>query len=354
MRKISIEDATPGMKLGRSIYTIDGFPLLSQGIELSQVFIDRLKFINIMDIYIDDEISKGIEVNDVISDSTRNQAKVVIREIMEHSKKKTKFNSAKAKIVVNYILDDLLSNRNIVVNLSDIKTKDNYTYEHSVNVCVLSLVTGIKLGLNQLKLRDLGIGALLHDIGKVEIPSEIILKPSNLTNEEYEIIKTHTIKGYELLKTDIHMRATSAYVALGHHERIDGNGYPLKRGKENIHDFARIVAVADVFDALTSDRVYRKKLKTFEALEYITCMEDTQFDKEVVKCFLETIALYAAGTFVILDNGEKGIVTEVNKDYPNRPKIRITNKADGSSYGIYKEVDLSKTLNLVIVDACDY
>lgn len=353
MRRISIENVTPGMKLARTIYTGDGLPLLSQGVELTQIFIDRLKLINILDVYIDDEISKGIEIQDIISDSTRNKAKVTVHEIMNHSKKKLRFNSEKAKLIVSEIIDDLMSVRNITINLSDIKTKDNYTYEHSVNVCVLSLVAGIKFGLNQLKLRDLGVGALLHDIGKIGIPDEIINKPDKLTDEEFEVIKTHTTKGYEFLKTDIHMRATSAYVALGHHERYDGCGYPLKKFGDNIHEFARIVAIADVYDALTSDRVYKKKMKTYEALEYLTCMESSHFDKEVVKCFLDSIAVYSMGSVVLLDSGEKAIVTEINKEYRTRPKIRLTHKSDGTRYEKLKEVDLSKKLNLVIIDTCD-
>jgi HD-GYP domain-containing protein (c-di-GMP phosphodiesterase class II) len=142
----------------------------------------------------------------------------------------------------------------------------------------------------------LGVGALLHDIGKLKIPEEILKKPSQLTVEEFEEIKKHTTYGYEILKNFENISMESAFIALGHHERFDGSGYPLQLRGENIYQFARIVAVADVYDALTSDRVYRKKLKPHESVEYITSLGTDHFDKEIVDNFIKHIAVYQLGT----------------------------------------------------------
>ncbi|MDK2799728.1 MAG: hypothetical protein PWQ70_1347 [Clostridiales bacterium] len=353
MRKILLKNAQNGMRLAKSIYTEDGFILLAAGVELKQTYINRLEACNILEIYVEDEFSKDIVIEDVINDETRRQAKILIKNIMEQCKKTSQFDYGQVNSMVNQIIDDLLENKDILVNLSDIRTVDNYTFAHSVNVCVLSLITGMKLGLNQLKLRDLGIGALLHDIGKILIPEEILKKPSQLTDDEFEEIKKHTILGYEMLKNTPNISASSAYIALGHHERYDGTGYPLQKKGENIHLFARIVAIADVYDALTSDRVYRKKLKIHEVIEYIVTLGRQQFDTTVMQCFIKNIAIYPVGTGVVLSTGEKGIIVDVNRDLPTRPVVRIIYNDDGTKNNIFKEIDLTKKLNIMIVDTIE-
>ncbi|MGE4283623.1 MAG: HD-GYP domain-containing protein [Clostridia bacterium] len=353
MRRISIDSIQNGAKLARSIYTEDGQVLLSAGVQLKQNYIDRLKQCNIFDIYIDDELSKDIEIKDIINDRTRLEAKALIRNIMEDCKHSSYFASDKVKSMVNQIVDELLYSDEILVNLSDLKTADDYTFAHSVNVCVLSIITGIKLGLNQLRLRDLGVGALLHDIGKIVIPEEILKKPAQLDAEEFEMIKKHTTLGYELIKNNPNISASSAYIVLAHHERFDGSGYPLSICGENIHLFARIVAIADVYDALTSDRVYKDKIKVHEAIEYIIALSERHFDKSIVQCFIENIAVYPIGTGILLSTGEKGIIIKLNKGFPTRPVIRIVYDANGTKKEVFPDIDLIKELNVKIVDTCE-
>ena len=338
------------MELGKTIYSNGGLILLTQGVILKQSYIDRLKLCDISEIYILDDLSRDIEIKDVISERTRIEAKEIVKSAMESYKKRTKFNADGAKLIVDRMIDELLSTKDIMLNLSDIKTTDDYTFAHSVNVCILSLITGVKLGLNQLRIKELGIGALLHDIGKTTIPDELIKKPDKLTDEEYEIMKQHAVSGFNILKTDINMSATSAYVAYGHHERFDGSGYPNGAKGGDIHQFARIAAIADVFDALTSDRVYRKKFKTHEAAEFLINGSNHLFDPEILSCFIKNIAFYAIGTSVVLDTGEKGIVVDCNSSFPTRPVIRIVYDARGMKIEDYFEIDLTKKLNLFISD----
>lgn len=353
MRKISTKNVQEGMMLSKPIYSSDGHVLLGEGILLKQSYIKRLESYNISEIYIQDDISEDIEINDVIKETTRVEAKVLVKKTMDDYKENKRFISDGSKIMVNRIIDELLANRHLVVNLSDIKSTDDYTFSHSVNVCVLSLITGIKLGLDQLKLRDLGVGAILHDIGKMMISEEILKKPSILTDEEFEQIKEHTVLGYNIVKTDPNVKATSAYIVLSHHERYDGSGYPRKISGEDIHLFARIVAIADVFDALASDRVYRKKLKTYEVVKYLNASSVTHFDKDILQCFIKSIPIYAIGTSVLLSTGEKGIVVDTNKEFPTRPIVRIVYLADGSRNNKFEEIDLTKKLNIIIIDTCD-
>ena len=354
MRRVLTEKCLPGVKLARSINSSTGRILLGAGVELKPSYIQRLINYGISEIYIDDEISQGIEVVDVIDDRTRMETKVLVKNVMDEFKtQKTLRDIDSVKLMVDKILDELLSKREIVVNLSDIKSIDDYTYSHSVNVCILSVITGIKLGLNQLKIRNLGIGALLHDIGKVTVPDEILKKPSSLNDEEYEIVKKHTTFGHEILRRNKDINATSSLIALAHHERIDGSGYPLGTKGKDIHVFARITAITDVFDALTSDRVYRKKMKTHEALEYLYSFSNNYFDKEIVDSFARNIAFYSKGTSVMIDTGQKGIVIGVNKNLPMRPIIKLIYNKDGTKCPDNHIIDLTKKLNVVIIDTCD-
>lgn len=353
MRKARIESILPGTKLAKAVFSSDGRILLSAGVEYKENYIEKLKNFNITHIYIEDDISKDIDFTDAVCDKTKIETKLVVKNIMSEFSVKNSVNVDIVKSAINKIVDELLANRNVLVNLSDLKSVDGYTYEHSVNVCVLSLVMGMSLKYSNDKLRDLGVGALLHDIGKLRIPEEILKKPSGLTVEEFEEVKKHTIYGYEILKGIDGLSKLSAYIALGHHERFDGSGYPMHLKGRDINQCARIVAVADVFDALSSDRVYRKKLPPQEVYEYITAMGMHYFDQEIVNEFIDCVAIYPNGTGVILNTGERGIVVSNSRSLPTRPVIRVVYDEDNKKLKEYYEIDLTKALNVFIQDICE-
>lgn len=353
MRKISLKKYQQGMKLARTIYSEVGQPLVTAGAELRPSYIFRLEQMSISEIYIEDDYSKGIVVSDVVDERTRIEARKLVKSVMNDYRVFSNIKTEKIKKMVDLILDELLYHRDIMVNLSDIKAVDEYTFSHSVNVCILSLITGIKMGLDQLKLRDLGIGALLHDIGKAAVPEEILKKPAELTDKEFDIMKQHTVLGFEMLRQNLEISTTSAFVAIGHHERYNGSGYPRGIKGEEIHLFARIVATADIFDALTSDRIYKRKMPTHEAVDYMNTIGKDYFDTEILRCFLKNIALYAIGTSVLLDSGEKGIIVDVNRNFPTRPIVRIIYNADGKKLNDFEEMDLTRKLNRFIVDVCE-
>jgi HD-GYP domain-containing protein (c-di-GMP phosphodiesterase class II) len=203
------------------------------------------------------------------------------------------------------------------------------------------------------KLRELGMGAMLHDMGKTRIPNEILNKPGGLTEEEFSIVRKHTNYGYEMLKESRMLSTYASYVALTHHERYDGGGYPLGLKGTEIHEFSRIVSIADVYDAMTSDRVYRRRININEAIEYLVGMGDHQFDYNIVKVFIEHITTYPPGTCVLLNSGEKAIVVDVNKKYPSRPIIRMLTDRDGHGLREPVEVDLTKKNTLIISETID-
>lgn len=259
MRKVSLERTRAGVIVARTIHSLDGIVLLSAGTELTEEVISKLRHYGITDIYIEDEYSKGLPLTEVIREDIITDVKTQIKKIMTTPSIKISVDGKRVAEIVEKLLTNILQNDHIIMSLSDIRTVDDYTFSHSVNVCILSLVTGISLGIKGDNLKDLGIGALLHDIGKVMVSSDILQKPTSLCINEYDEVKKHTVYGYEILKSSPNVNSTAHIIALSHHERIDGSGYPYSLKSSDIPMPARIVAVSDVYDALTTNRVYRKK-----------------------------------------------------------------------------------------------
>ncbi|AGC68449.1 metal dependent phosphohydrolase [Thermoclostridium stercorarium subsp. stercorarium DSM 8532] len=353
MRRVSLDKIQSGAILAKTIVTLEGKVLLASGVEITEEFKKRLLANGITEVYIEDEISKDIQIHGVVHEDIVTEAKRRVKLMMTNPSLKTSIDGYQIMQIVDKIISDILSNRDIVATLSDIRSVDDYTFSHSVNVCILSLIIGIGFGYGSDKLRELGVGSILHDIGKMMIPQEILKKPVQLTNDEFEEIKKHTIYGHELLKKIRGISMMASYIILGHHERMDGSGYPYHLKGENIHKAARIVAVADVYDALTTDRVYRKKLMPHEVIDYITSLGSQHFDQDVVDVFIRYIAYYPVGTGVILNTGERGIVKKYNKKYPTRPVVRVVTDASGKMLQKQKEVDLTSELQYRIVDIWD-
>lgn len=353
MRRASVDSIPVGVKLARTLFSSDGGVLLEKGVELRESYIELLKKRGISEIYLEDDISQGIQVTDVIKEETRNEAVVLVKKMMTSYNFSVTEDVEKVKEMVNKIVDELINSDDILYNLTEIKTVDDYTFEHSVNVCILSLITGIGLGLDSERLKELGTGAMLHDIGKLFIPREILKKPSQLTVDEFEEIKRHTILGFDLLKKSDRLTMTSAYIALGHHERYDGSGYPLHLKSESIQLFARIVAIADVYDALTSDRVYRKKLKPSEVYEYITSLGIYHFDPKIVESFVKYVTVYPVGTGVLLNTKERAIVVRDNRNMPTRPVVRVVYDEMMNRHALPKEIDLSEQTGIFIISGCE-
>ena len=244
MRRVSLDKIRAGAILAKTIITIDGKVLLASGMELTEEYIRKLQANGISEIYIEDEISKDIHVPEVVREEIVNEAKQMVKVMMTKPSIKTSIDGRQVMEIVDKIISSILANKDIIANLCDIRSVDDYTFSHSVNVCILSLIIGIGLGYNGDKLRELGVGSILHDIGKVMVPNHILKKPYQLTSEEFEEIKKHAYYGYEILKNTNGISMVASYIALGHHERIDGSGYPYQLKEENIHKAARIVAVS--------------------------------------------------------------------------------------------------------------
>lgn len=353
MRYIPVNCLQENMICGKRILGKNGSLLLNSGAAIKHHTIKKLKEIGISGIYIDDQYSRDIVVEDIISDTQRSNSVKAVKN-MFYTVATNKADSAKRMKaiadMVDSILDSVISHKSLNINLMDLKTFDDYTYFHSVNVGVLSILIGHALKLSKSDLHALGIAAMLHDIGKVFIAIEILNKPGKLTPEEFDIVKTHCSHAFEYLDKKFQFDDLILDAVLDHHERYDGFGYPNKKSGNEISQFGSIIAIADVFDALTSDRPYRLALPAFEAIEYIMGSMNTAFEESVVKAFLNNVMPFSPGTLVRLSDGSDAVVLSNNQQNSLRPVVRIVRRdnADVEPRDVDLLSDLS-TIGLTII-----
>lgn len=354
MRKVPVWALQPGMKTGRPLYDNKGMLLLNAKVSIKSKYIHNLKMLGINAIYIEDDIIPDVSIEDVIVDETRTKAQTMVRDILENIEKQPEkdlprvlFAKTSVTGIVENIVDQLLQNQNLMINLSDIRTSDGYTFAHCVNVAVLAVTAGISLKYSRSELKDIAMGALLHDLGKVKVPLEILNKNGRLTADEFNQIKNHPRFGYDMIRTQDFIKSTSCITVYQHHERINGKGYPEGLSDEQIHPFARIAAVTDVYDALVADRPYRKAMPPHKALEILESSGD-EYDLNMLQNFMQHIAAYPIGNIVGLSSGEIGVVVHNTVGYPWRPRVRVFAFKEGPEVIDPYEIDLMDKINVVV------
>lgn len=353
MRRILLDNVTSGMKLAKPLYTADGVILLNAGLEMKERYIGRLRDLDVTYVYIEDDLTADIDVPDVVSEQARVEAVASAKQVMEQIKVGRQVDASAAKKIANTLVDELCRNHGTLVNFIDMRTKADYLFNHSVNVCILSTLTGISLGFDELRLRDLGVGALLHDIGKLMVPPEILNKTERLTLAELDEIRRHPEYGFDILRKNPDVSLMSAHCAFQHHERYDGSGYPRSLQDKEIHQFAQIVALADVYDALTSDVIYRKAVPVYEALAIITKAAGSYFEPELVEHFAGNIAPYPIGSVVRLSNNHIGVVVDMSHESKTKPVVRVIADEQKRRMNKIVEIDLSKNSKLYIADVAE-
>ncbi len=353
MRLVSESNYKKGMILAKTVFKSDGSIVLKKGIQLKDSYIKRLKKLGVSHIYIKDTLCDDIVIDDVVKENTRRDAIKLVNNVMSKVAISGSIESQKIRKIVNELTNELLNSTNVMIQLIEIRTVDDYTFGHNVNVCVLSLIVGLSLGYDKENLIELGLGAILHDVGKARVPLNILNKKGKLDDYEFEIIKKHTLEGYEVLKSNMKCNNKACEIALYHHERYDGTGYPKGLKADEIPEYVKIVSVADVYDALTSDRVYKKAIYPYQAIEYLVSMSGHQFDKRIVDVFIQNISLFPPGTYVRLNNGQVGCVIKVRKKFPSRPIVKMVYDDKGNSIKNSKLVDLLDYNSLIIEDIVD-
>lgn len=359
MRLLPTRSMKPGMVLARSIYNDSGRVLLSEGISVTSRMISRLQQLNVTYVYIEDSRTNGIEVPTMISDKVRKEAVKTITDTfksVEHERALSKWfvmdkSSKTLKSLIQHLLIDMKSNDEVSALLTDVYVHDNYVFTHSLNVTLYALSIGLKLGLSQKDLETLGLGGILHDIGKMLVPNDILFKPGKLSSDEFAEMKRHATYGYDILRNMQSIPLMVAHCAFQHHERLNGSGYPRGIKTDDIHLFGKILAVADVFDAVTSHRIYRSAMLPHEGLEILYAGSGTLYEPAIIEAFRKSVAIYPYGLMITLNDGRKGLVVGQNKDLTERPVIRIVEE-EGEDLENPYDLNLKDHLDLAIVD-CD-
>ncbi|NMD71776.1 HD-GYP domain-containing protein [Bacillus sp. DNRA2] len=360
MRLVSIGNCSPGMVVGKPIYTDRGIVLIAAGVSLTDGMINRLKRRNISVLYVRDKFTDDLEIEDGIPIELRAEANIRIKETFDallkgntrDGKKIRHFNIERLQNVLDSLIKEVQRSKNVSKLLTDVYVHDDYTYTHCTNVTIYSLAMAMELKLSRGEINIIGMGAMLHDIGKILIPKDILNKPGRLTPEEFDVIKTHTEFGWEILRNEPSVYTLSANCAYQHHEKLDGTGYPRGLKGNEISTYARHLSIADVFDALTSNRVYRKAMLPHEAMEILYAGTYTQFDPFYLKAFQKAVATYPVGVTVTLSTGETAVVTEYLYSVPDRPTVRVIKDSTGNELENPYELALSKELSITITD-CD-
>ncbi|WP_123043377.1 HD-GYP domain-containing protein [Cohnella candidum] len=335
MRLINIESVEPGQYLGKTIFSDNGTVLLSTGVQLTVFMISTLKRLGVSTIYIDDPQFRDIESQDMLSDETKRAVIKQMSETFEALRSGKEFSTRAISQTIDQLLDDVMRNSGVMVHLSDIRTADNAAYVHAMNVCMLSTLIGLNMGLNMLQLKDLSIGALLHDIGKLNAP------------EVQEGRMHHAWRGFEILKMKREYSLLVAHVAFQHHEAVDGSGLPRGITGDEIHTYAKIVAVANTYDNLLYQPESGTPMLPHEACERLGAMSGTLLDHEVLTQFMKVVSVYPNGISVKLSNRKIGVVVGQHRGLPTRPIVRIISREDEDTVEA-KEIDLAQHHTLFI------
>lgn len=346
MRKVYLPDIQPHMYLARDIYHFNGLLLKAGTCNLNR-YLNSLSNLGISFLYINDKLSEDIEIPDAIAEDTRNRCKDALQDTLFHFRTEGHVDTVHITEAVDSLIEDLLSQKEVLVSLHDIATTDDNTLVHSINTTVYALLMGKRLELNKVEMQVLAEGAILHDIGKTLLNPKILFKTTQLTKEEFSHIQNHPLWGYEALQRNPLLTELSRLLALQHHERLDGSGYPYHLKDKEIHKFSKILAIADIYDALTSERCYRKGMSNHRAYETLMAEAGSKIDAELLHIFFNNIAIYPNGSIVTLSNGLRGIVKSQNIDAPFRPLIRIIDDTKKEAIKLY-DLDLLEDLTLQI------
>lgn len=324
MYKIATKYLLPGMITGRGIYHTNGTALLARGTCLSKAYIKRLQRLEIPYIYVTslDPALRMLPPSDVLHERTRVRAIRDIFALFRHCQHMSAVDKKFLRSTVSAILADLATRRDHLAQASEIRLYHTYTFSHSVNVTVLALLLGKELGFSRAELSELALGAMLHDIGKIYTPVEVLNKPQMLTTKEIEIIRRHPGDGYALLRGNPQISARILQVAWAHHEKMDGSGYPRGLSGDQIHAWAKIVSIADVYDALTSERPYKRAYSPYLAYKIMRDFSQGKFDPQLLTGFFKDIAIYPIGT-VLRTNAGYAVVKRVKRGRTEYPTVLL-------------------------------
>lgn len=327
-----------GMMIDQAIIDRTGRILIARKTVLDRFLIDSLRKMGVPGVYIregeedpDEEIEVAPETLETIaklkvadrarvtlSDSVKQRVSQGIQFLYSDTNA-TNFANTANNITFS-LMQAISENDAVAMNIDALKISDEYTFKHSVDVATMAMIIARKSGMPDKEVYQIGVSGLLHDVGKSRIPNEILNKAGKLTEEEFAVMKNHTIYGYNILKEKSEISNEIIAGVLQHHEKINGRGYPLKLVDKQITPYAKVLSVADIYDALVTERPYKKGFSAHDALEMIMAMTD-ELDVDFMRSFIDTVILYPVDTSVTLSNGERARVVRNTPHYPMRPKV---------------------------------
>lgn len=352
MRLINIDDLKGNEVLAVPVISESETVLIQSDTVLKAEYIEKLRALNLSAVYVKEEgdliqeaSGKLVTVEETYEASKEIVTKVLERHIYKHNDDLKKIGEA-----ADQILDSVLSEPEVLRNVTEIRNISTDMYTHCINVCSLSTIMALRLKMNERQVRNVTMGAILHDIGLKYIQAPYIdIDVSEMPQKDAVEYKKHTIYGYSSLQEEDWLTDTAKEIILLHHERADGSGFPFQQRSTKLRAEVRLVSVCDDFDSLISG-IGGPRMKIYEAIEYIRVHAGSYYDATIAAKLLETIALYPVGMRVVTNEGELGEVVRQNKDVTDRPVIKMLKYADGSEYTSYEEKDLMKILTIFIVD----
>ena len=322
---VSVDRVKPGVTLARDVYGIDTFTgrivMLKTGQTLTMSHITKLMGLDLQGVYINE---KHI-VREIIPDANKKDLIKIFDDYHAHIDSASfglytdRIDAANG--VLSDLVDTILDSDDLHIDIENFDFHENLKYNHALSIAVVCIAIAKELRMKKGDITELALAAIIHDIGDAGIPRDLLDKPAKLTADEFDIVKTHTTLGYQALMSSSSVSDHVREGVLSHHERYDGSGYPEGLHGKAIPFFARIIAVADVYSALTSARPYRSAYQVAEAIEYIMGNAGRQFDSGVVKAFLKVVSPYPIGSCVKLSSGEKAVVADQHPENPLRPVI---------------------------------
>jgi len=345
IKRVAVETAQAGMNLARPVYNQQGTLVIPVGTQLNEGHLRRLSEAGVREIYVDDPTIPDVPTREPISDATKALAVEVLRDLFDRAQAGSLRGGLgplynKLSQVIKEIQDDLASQRRRVIDPVVEVDGVDYLVAHSLSVAVLAMAVG-RQGSFAPKVFDLGLGAILHDLGMARVPADLRHRPGPLSPEERRLIQGHPQEGLKLIDETPLISAFTKVVVLQHHERASGSGYPRGLRLKDIYPLARLVAIADVFSALSADRPYRPRFDPQRAMDYVVSGAGFDFDFDLTQEFAGRVAPYPVGTVVTLSTGERGVVLEVKDGLVTRPVVRVFTDRAGAATGSYNDVDLS-------------
>lgn len=350
MKLVKVEDLKGEEVLARDILTWDYQIILPKGTTIYKDYIEKLKRLDVTEVYINEnkELSKDVGI---LKSEMEESIKETVKDILERHTYQNNEELAELSEAADNIIISILEEEQVVEKVFDIKQRSADIYEHSISICSLAILTALKLGVEIRKIHDIGVGCLLHDIGLRYITADFINKDiESMNNKELVEYKKHPIYGYTSLKNETWISDLSKKIILHHHERLDGSGFPLK--SREIPFECKIVNICDAFDEMICG-IGCRRMKVYEAIEYMKNFKNVLFDGKILNTFLGFTAVYPAGTIVLTNEGETAIVVSQNKDFQDRPVIRIMKDKEGNDIEGEVIKDLIKVHSIFIEKALD-